>query len=102
MVAVSINIPDPIDVIDTTVTTVSHMVKLEFTEPIAECLLQIVIEVLMLYEYYRVVLNSLINFRELCITQASPDIDVQNLDPKIAVQWPQLDRHSQPLDTKIR
>jgi hypothetical protein len=102
MVAVSINIPDPIDVIDTTVTTVSHMVKLEFTEPIAECPLQIVIEVLMLYEYYRVVLNSLFNFCELCITQSSTDINVQNLDPKIAVQWPQLDRHNQPLDTKIR
>jgi hypothetical protein len=102
MVAIPINIPDPIDVADTTVTTVSHMVKLEFAEPIAECQLPVVIQILVLHEYYRVVLNSLFDFREFRIIQTGTDINVQNLDPKIAVQWPQFYRHSQPLDTKIR
>jgi hypothetical protein len=78
------------------------MVKLEFTEPIAECQLQIVIEVLMLYEYYRVVLNSLFDFREFRIIQTGTDINIQNLDPKIDVQWSQPYSHSQPLEPKIR
>ena len=102
MVAVPINISDPIDVVDTTITTVSHMVKLELTKATAECQLQIVIQILVLHEYYRVVLNSLFDFREFRIIQTGTDINIQNLDPKIAVQWSQLYSHSQPLEPKIR
>ena len=85
MVTVSINIPYPIDIVNTAVTPVSHMVKFKFTETITECQLPTVIQVLMLNEYYRVFLNSSLNFCEFRVIQTVSDINIQNFYAKIVV-----------------